>query len=208
MDDRGIVTGHGEARDQGPKRSKARRRAVIAGGATSSAAGAAKISPWQREGDATADERVRPLPGDELIADAASVTTKAVTVNAPPEEVWAWIVQIRDGYGFQVAQVHPGHALVLRHSPPEHPWDATWAFVLVDTGQGECRLIVRCRSRRQSGRTGTLVWVGGELFDPVTLIMTRKMLLVIRARAELATNQRRRRQSGRSPLPVPVGAGL
>ena len=36
------------------------------------------------------------MPGDDLIPDAAS-TTRAITVAAPPEQVWPWLVQL--GYG-------------------------------------------------------------------------------------------------------------
>jgi hypothetical protein len=36
------------------------------------------------------------MPGDDLIPGAAS-TTRAVTVAAPPEQVWPWLVQL--GYG-------------------------------------------------------------------------------------------------------------
>ncbi len=36
----------------------------------------------------------QPLVGDELIADPAGTTTRAVTVQAPAQEVWRWLVQI------------------------------------------------------------------------------------------------------------------
>jgi hypothetical protein len=37
------------------------------------------------------------LPGDELLPDAALVTTRAVRIAARPEAVWPWLVQM--GYG-------------------------------------------------------------------------------------------------------------
>jgi hypothetical protein len=36
------------------------------------------------------------MPGDDLIADAAS-STRAITIAAPPQQVWPWLVQL--GYG-------------------------------------------------------------------------------------------------------------
>ena len=36
------------------------------------------------------------MPGDDLLAGAAS-TTRAISVAAPPEQVWPWLVQL--GYG-------------------------------------------------------------------------------------------------------------
>jgi hypothetical protein len=39
------------------------------------------------------------LPGDELVPDPATVTTLATTVDAAPEEVWRWLVQIGQDRG-------------------------------------------------------------------------------------------------------------
>jgi hypothetical protein len=39
------------------------------------------------------------LPGDELLADAGLVSTRAVTIDAPPAAVWPWLVQMGSGRG-------------------------------------------------------------------------------------------------------------
>ncbi len=36
----------------------------------------------------------RPMPGDELLPDAAGQLTHAVTVHAPPADIWPWLVQM------------------------------------------------------------------------------------------------------------------
>ena len=54
------------------------------------------IQPWQHRWGATDEEARRAMPGDDLIADASS-TTRAITIAAPPEQVWPWLVQL--GYG-------------------------------------------------------------------------------------------------------------
>jgi hypothetical protein len=47
-----------------------------------------------------------PLPGDELVPNAAGQTTRAVTIEAPVEAVWSWLAQIgRDRGGFYSAFV-------------------------------------------------------------------------------------------------------
>jgi hypothetical protein len=43
---------------------------------------------------ANPDETTRALPGDELIANPARQQTMAVTVAAPPDQVWPWLVQM------------------------------------------------------------------------------------------------------------------
>jgi hypothetical protein len=45
---------------------------------------------------ATDDERRRPLPGDDVVEEVMTHHTKAVTIDAPPEAVWPWLVQIGD----------------------------------------------------------------------------------------------------------------
>lgn len=43
---------------------------------------------------ATTEESREPLPGDELIPAPGLVATRAITIEAVPEEVWPWVVQI------------------------------------------------------------------------------------------------------------------
>ena len=39
------------------------------------------------------------LPGDELLPDAGLVTTRAISVEAPPEAIWPWLAQLGSGRG-------------------------------------------------------------------------------------------------------------
>lgn len=48
---------------------------------------------------ATAEEARRRLPGDELLEDADIVSTRAITIDAPPSAVWPWLVQMGPGRG-------------------------------------------------------------------------------------------------------------
>lgn len=45
----------------------------------------------------TAFERARRIPGDDLVADPVLVTNHGITIDAPPEHVWPWLVQM--GWG-------------------------------------------------------------------------------------------------------------
>jgi hypothetical protein len=206
-------------------------RALAAVGAV--AAGIVARRATHRWG-ATPAEHAAALPGDDLVADPAIVATRAVSVDADPETVWAWLVQIgqnrggmysydwlenllglqihstdeiradwqhvavgdrvvlvppgfagmRNGYVLPVARIDPPRLLVLRQSPPEHPWDAVWSFHLRPLDGGRARLISRSRSHRHPGVRGGLDIALDTVMDPVTWVMTRRMLLGIKARAE------------------------
>ncbi|HET9172294.1 MAG TPA: hypothetical protein VFN97_22905 [Actinospica sp.] len=45
------------------------------------------------------DEVAGAMPGDELLPGAPLVTTRAVTIEAPPAAVWPWLVQMGPGRG-------------------------------------------------------------------------------------------------------------
>jgi hypothetical protein len=72
---------------------------------TALAAGAGMIAyplffrHWCLTWGATDDEVVRKLPGDELLPAAGIVSTRAVTIDAPPGAVWPWLVQMGSGRG-------------------------------------------------------------------------------------------------------------
>jgi hypothetical protein len=89
-----------------------------------------------------------------------------------------------EGYAFGVAEVEPPHHLVLRQAPPEHPWNGVWTFVVEPDGPGCSRLVSRSRSERPAADGAALLRVATLLMDPITLVMTRRMLLGIKQRAE------------------------
>jgi hypothetical protein len=55
------------------------------------------LRPRSHRWGATNAELGRSLPGDDLVPNVKVGYTQAITINAPPEEVWPWLVQI--GYG-------------------------------------------------------------------------------------------------------------
>ena len=52
------------------------------------------LRSWHRHWGATPDEAGAAMPGDDLVPRAQYQCTRAVTVNAPPEAVWPWLVQV------------------------------------------------------------------------------------------------------------------
>jgi hypothetical protein len=54
---------------------------------------------WTFTWGATAREAAAAMPGDELVVDASTASTRAVTIDAPVEDVWPWLVQFGQGRG-------------------------------------------------------------------------------------------------------------
>lgn len=50
--------------------------------------------PWQLNWGATDEEVNRSMIGDEFVKNPTFNATRAVTINASPEDIWPWIVQI------------------------------------------------------------------------------------------------------------------
>jgi hypothetical protein len=48
---------------------------------------------------ATLNERLEPLPGDDLVPDAVLCATHAICIEAPAERVWPWLAQMGAGRG-------------------------------------------------------------------------------------------------------------
>ncbi len=59
------------------------------------------VRPWTRTWGATEQEAEDELPGDDQITHPRLETTRAVTIEADPEDIWPWLVQIgQDRAGF------------------------------------------------------------------------------------------------------------
>ena len=167
------------------------------------------------------------LPGDELVDPVDRTSTRAIDIEAPPDKVWPWLVQIGWGRGgfysydflenliglnihsadrieehwqglqvgdkinlaegmeLDVAILEPSRALVLQGGelPDEAPtpdFDFSWAFVVRALPDGRTRLIVRERYAFESLAVMPVVSIAMW----VSALMTRRMLLGIKERAE------------------------
>jgi hypothetical protein len=169
---------------------------------------------------ATSEEAASHLPGDELLADADGVSTRAITIDAPAASVWPWLAQmgpaprggaytydwIENLLGLNMHSVdnvlrefqHPqvgdtiglgSNRMRLERVEPERvlAWRSedgnwVWTFVLEERDD-TTRLISRNRFRLPTlaARIGMLP------MEPGSLVMERKMLRGIKARAERAT---------------------
>ena len=54
----------------------------------------AVIRPWHRTWGTSGVERSRPMPGDGIVEAPNYGSTRAITIDAPPDRVWPWLVQM------------------------------------------------------------------------------------------------------------------
>jgi hypothetical protein len=103
-----------------------------------------------------------PLPGDDLLPDAKKQITRSMVIDATPETIWPFLVEMTrlDGdQGRTVLRAEPPRTLLLgglhdhgsaRDLPFEAPrsesyWQATWVLVLSPIDEKRTRLDVRSR---------------------------------------------------------------
>jgi len=61
----------------------------------------AVVRPWYQCWGASDAEAWRTLPGDQIVVAAITQQTRAITIDAPADRVWAWLAQIgQDRSGF------------------------------------------------------------------------------------------------------------
>jgi hypothetical protein len=180
------------------------------------------IQPWQHRWGATDEEIRRAMPGDDLIPDAAS-TTRAITIAAPADQVWPWLVQLGYGRGgwysydwidndgqpsadriipeLQQLQVGDQILMLPGMGPRVREVEPNRYFVAGDQEAGVWCLALYpaaggCRlvSRWRVDWPLTPATAFWILLsDPGAFIMERKMLKGIRLRAEAAVQARERR---------------
>jgi hypothetical protein len=98
---------------------------------------------WYNRWRATPAEAAGAMPGDDLIPHPKMTSTRAVSIGAPPAEVWAWLAQIGQGrggfYSYDVLEnlarcdIHSaGH--IIPEFQPLHPGD----LIRLAPGQAPC----------------------------------------------------------------------
>lgn len=177
---------------------------------------------WMGRWGTTSSDLARVMAGDSLIVNPTFTYTMAATVNAQPEHIWPWLVQIgcqRGGlysydwldrlFGFldrpsatcilpefqhlavgdeiplgrgpswPVAAIEPCRALVLdMRNMPGFDW--VWQFGLYTVDENRTRLVSRSRVRPQTVWARLFTYV----IEPAGFLMTRRMLLGLKQRAE------------------------
>jgi len=84
-----------------PQRSRAARilRPIMTTGALLPWVYLLIVRPWHLSWGATGEDVRKRLPGDELVPHPTLESTRAVTIGAPAEEVWRWLVQLGQDRG-------------------------------------------------------------------------------------------------------------
>lgn len=162
------------------------------------------------------------MAGDAVVSNPTYLTTLAITIDAPPDRIWPWLVQIGHrrgglysydwldrlfgytdgpsadrilpafqklqpgemipmgrGAGFRVAAVTPNESLVLGDKNDGFGW--SWEFGLYPIDGRRTRLVSRNRACVPAGAKWTMFML---VLEPAAFLMTRRMLIGVRTRAE------------------------
>jgi hypothetical protein len=168
------------------------------------------------------------MPGDGIIANPTHSAMDAITINASPDDIWPWLVQIgyqRGGlysydwldrlFGFldrpsagrvlpefqhlvvgdtirlgprqelAVAALQPACALALSYTRRDFEW--VWQFGLYPLDQDRTRLVSH---GTEHYKKNIVTWLFMCVMKPAAFIMTRRMLLGLKGRAEGLRRQR------------------
>jgi hypothetical protein len=180
------------------------------------------IRRWMGRWGTTPSDLSRVMAGDDLIGDPTYSGTMAVIVNARPDDIWPWLVQmgyqrgglysydwldrlfgfldrpsatcilpefqhlavgdeipLGRGPGWPVAVMEARRALVLdMRNMGGIDW--VWQSVLYPIDEKRTRLVSRCRVRSRT----VWAWLLTSAIEPAGFIMTRRMLLGLKQRAE------------------------
>jgi hypothetical protein len=180
------------------------------------------IRRWMNHWGAAPSDLARVMAGDSLLPDPMYSGTTAITVNATPEHIWPWLVQIGyqrgglysydwldrvfgyldrpsatrilpefqnlavgdtipmgQGPSWPVAVVEPRRALVLDMRNMSG-FDWVWQFGLYPIDETRTQFVSRSCVRAQNIWARLLTYV----IEPAGFVMTRRMLLGIKQRAE------------------------
>lgn len=67
---------------------------AAAAGAAALGGAACLVHRLARRSGVSGDEARQPLPGDDVVPRPLWVSTRGITIQAPPHEVWPWVVQM------------------------------------------------------------------------------------------------------------------
>jgi hypothetical protein len=180
------------------------------------------IRRWMNNWGAAPPDLARVMAGDRLLPNPTYSGTTAITVNATPEHIWPWLVQIGyqrgglysydwldrvfgyldrpsatrilpefqnlavgdtipmgQGPSWPVAVVEPRRALVLDMRNMSG-FDWVWQFGLYPIDETRTQFVSRSCVRAQNIWARLLTYV----IEPAGFVMTRRMLLGIKQRAE------------------------
>ena len=118
---------------------------------------AAGLGDWMGNWGSTGIERGIRLPGDEVLPDAENMGTKAISINATPEEIWPWIAQMGVGragmysYDWIDALVGSGDAVDGHSAERIHT-------ELQDRAVGERMVLLSPTQRRRHAPDHALAW--------------------------------------------------
>ena len=180
------------------------------------------VRRWFGRWGAAPEDLTRVMTGDAVIVNPTHSATHAVTVDAPADTIWPWLVQmgyqrgglysydwldrlfgildrpsanrvlpefqhlavgdkvpLGPGEELTVRALEPSRALVLSYNA--HGFEWVWQFGLYPLDNNRTRLVTRGTERVPNTVSA---WMFMRVMEPAAFVMTRRMLLGLKQRAE------------------------
>lgn len=153
---------------------------------------------WHLRWGATDEEVARRMPFDDLIPDANFFSTRAVTIDAAPEQIWPLLFDATL-LPKQTSVRHIDEPRSIVYAPPELEAEATWVVELIPIGDGKTRLVSRNRARFAPRLSSVARYV---LVDPAQFLFERHWLRTIKRRAESSADPRTHATDTAAPGPL------
>lgn len=154
------------------------------------------LRPWQRTWGASRAEARRPLPGDAITPRADYETTRAITIDAPADMVWPWLVQLGQGRGgfyshdwlenFFGLDIHSSDRIVpewqdvelgdpVRMAPPDRfDGAARMEIALIEPGRA---LVLRSPEEAPDNQAASWAFVLDPVDDSTTRLIVRTRMM-------------------------------
>jgi hypothetical protein len=136
---------------------------------------------WHLKWGATREELARSMPGDEIVNRPIFNATRVVTINARPQDIWPWIVQIGFGragwYSYDMFDNLGRHSFERIVVELQHT--KVGDLVPLGPGEGSGMLVKEFAPNRSmlwwAGKNEQTTWAWGlyPTFDGTTRLVTR-----------------------------------
>lgn len=136
--------------------------------------------PWHLRWGATPDELSRVMPFDDMISRPNYFSTRAITIDATPDEIWPFLIDTTTLPKGTIVR-HASEKQFVVFAPPETEAEMSWVVLLEPHAGGGTRVISRNRAKFAHRARAVVHYL---IDDPTFFFAEREWLLGLKKKAE------------------------